>query len=174
VACHIPLKRSWRRLQLCFELNLNWGSAHKIMGLQSCESLNFEKSWSHGTKWHLGASPMVKHREYYKGEGGGFFKSGLWWVLWVHVCPWFVHAPKVLNYALTNLLFGLFIFVWIVDLFVILPSPYPRAPTHPSTPEVLRTRERTPTLHSFVVFTLNSHLNILKSLRMRHNIDREW
>jgi hypothetical protein len=22
------------------------------------------------TKWHLGASPMAKHRIYYKGEGG--------------------------------------------------------------------------------------------------------
>jgi len=24
------------------------------------------------TKWHLGADLMAKHREYYKGEGGGF------------------------------------------------------------------------------------------------------
>jgi hypothetical protein len=24
------------------------------------------------TKWHLGASPMAMHKEYYKGEGGGF------------------------------------------------------------------------------------------------------
>jgi hypothetical protein len=24
------------------------------------------------TKWHLGADPMVRHRVYYKGEGGGF------------------------------------------------------------------------------------------------------
>jgi hypothetical protein len=24
------------------------------------------------TKWHLSAGPMVKHRVYYKGEGGGF------------------------------------------------------------------------------------------------------
>ncbi len=24
-----------------------------------------------GTKWHLGASPMARHRLYYKGEGGG-------------------------------------------------------------------------------------------------------
>jgi hypothetical protein len=27
---------------------------------------------SPGTKWHLGASPVAKHRKYYKGEGGGF------------------------------------------------------------------------------------------------------
>ncbi len=24
------------------------------------------------TKWHLGAGPMARHREYYKGKGGGF------------------------------------------------------------------------------------------------------
>jgi hypothetical protein len=24
------------------------------------------------TKWHLGVGPMAKHREYYKGESGGF------------------------------------------------------------------------------------------------------
>jgi hypothetical protein len=27
---------------------------------------------SPGTKWHLGAGPMARHREYYKGEGDGF------------------------------------------------------------------------------------------------------
>ncbi len=27
---------------------------------------------SSGTKCHLGASPMARHRIYYKGEGGGF------------------------------------------------------------------------------------------------------
>jgi hypothetical protein len=49
-------------------------------------------------KWHLGVDPVARHREYYKGEGVGFLKYGPWWVLWilwVHVCSWFVHAPKV-------------------------------------------------------------------------------
>jgi hypothetical protein len=73
------------------------------------------------------------------------------------------------NYALTNLLFGLCKFVWIIDLLVTLPSPYPRAPPCPSTLEVLRTRECTPTLHSSVMFTLDSHLSPLKSLRVCHN-----
>jgi len=27
---------------------------------------------SHGTKCHLGAGPVTRHRIYYKGEGGGF------------------------------------------------------------------------------------------------------
>jgi hypothetical protein len=25
-----------------------------------------------GTKWHLGVGPVARHKEYYKGEGGGF------------------------------------------------------------------------------------------------------
>jgi hypothetical protein len=29
-------------------------------------------------------------------------KSEPWWVLWVHVCPWLVCAPKCFNYALNN------------------------------------------------------------------------
>jgi hypothetical protein len=31
-------------------------------------------------------------------------KSGLWWVLWIHVCPWFVHAPKVLQLCINQLI----------------------------------------------------------------------
>jgi len=30
--------------------------------------------WSPRTKWHLGAGPMARHKEYYKGEGGGFLE----------------------------------------------------------------------------------------------------
>jgi hypothetical protein len=35
-----------------------------------------------------------------KGKVMASPKSGPWWVLWVDVCPWFIHAPKVANYAL--------------------------------------------------------------------------
>ncbi len=45
-------------------------------------------------------------------------KSGPWWVLWIHVCLWFVWAPKCSSYALTNLLFVLCRFVWVIDLLV--------------------------------------------------------
>ncbi len=58
------------------------------------------------TKCHLDVGLMERHRVYYKGEGGAFPKFKSWWVLWVRVCPWLVLAPKVPNYALTNLLFG--------------------------------------------------------------------
>jgi hypothetical protein len=66
---------------------------------------------------------VARHIVYYKGEGGGFPKSRLWWVLWVCVCPWFVCAPKCSNYTLTNLLFGLCRSVWVIELLVNLPSP---------------------------------------------------
>jgi hypothetical protein len=50
---------------------------------------------SPGTKWHLGVGPVARHRVYYKGEGDGFPKSKLWWVLWVQVCMWFIVALKI-------------------------------------------------------------------------------
>jgi hypothetical protein len=40
---------------------------------------------SPGTKSHLDAGPVESHRVYYKGEGGGFPKSGPGWVLCVRV-----------------------------------------------------------------------------------------
>jgi len=50
-------------------------------------------------------------------------KSELWWILWIHVCPWLVHALKCSNYSLTNLWFGLCRFAWVNKLFFNLPSP---------------------------------------------------
>jgi hypothetical protein len=55
----------------------------------------------------------------------------------VFTCSSFVHQ-KCSNYALTNLLFGLCMSMWIIDLFVTLPNPHPRALAHPSTPKVLQ------------------------------------
>jgi len=110
VACHIPLESSQRGIQICFRPHFNRRSAHKVMGFQSHGGPNFKNFGSPGTKWHFGASPVARHREYYNGEGGGFPqvrtvirrkvvaspKSGPWWVLWVCVCMWWVCAPKVL------------------------------------------------------------------------------
>jgi len=45
---------------------------------------------------------------------------------------------KCSNYALTDLLFGLCKYVWIIDLLVICPNPHPEALTYLSTLEVLR------------------------------------
>jgi hypothetical protein len=47
------------------------------------------------TKWHLNVSPMVRHKVYYKGEGGGFSQVQAVVSLVSPCCPWFVRAPKV-------------------------------------------------------------------------------
>jgi len=46
-----------------------WGP--KVVGNPTLEILGLPLR-SPKTKWHLGASPMAKHKVYYKGEGGGF------------------------------------------------------------------------------------------------------
>jgi len=80
---------------------------------------------SPGTKCHLDASLVARHRLYYNGEGGGFPKFGLWWNLWVKVCSRFICAPKVLQLCINRLV------VWFVQVHVSdwsachLPSPIP-------------------------------------------------
>jgi hypothetical protein len=60
---------------------------------------------------------------------------------------------KCFDYALTNLLFGLFRSMWIIDSFITHSSPHPKAIARPSTPEMLWTKERIPTFFFFVIFT---------------------
>jgi len=36
------------------------------------EIMVFQNVESPKTKWHLDVTPVANHREYYKGEGGGF------------------------------------------------------------------------------------------------------
>jgi hypothetical protein len=58
---------SWKGLDKGYNFilnHLNRRPAHKVMGCQN--------RGSPGTKWHLGVSLVVRPREYYKGEGGGF------------------------------------------------------------------------------------------------------
>jgi hypothetical protein len=76
VVCDISLERSRQGLQLCFRPQLHRRCAHKVMGLQSRESPNFENFetafGSPRTKCHLDMSLMKRHIIYYKGEGGDF------------------------------------------------------------------------------------------------------
>jgi hypothetical protein len=72
VVCDRLLQRSRQGLQLFFRPHFNWRFAHKIMGPQNRESPNFGNFGNPTTKWHLGVCPVVRHRVYYKGEGGGF------------------------------------------------------------------------------------------------------
>jgi hypothetical protein len=112
VMCHIVLESSQRGLQLFFKPHLNQRFAHKVMGLQSFRSPNFGNFelplGSLGTKWHLGVGPMARHREYYKGEGGGFPQVQTM-VSLVNLClSWFICAPKVFQLCTNQLI------VWFV------------------------------------------------------------
>jgi hypothetical protein len=49
------------------------------------------------TKCHLDVGLVERHRVYYRGKVVTAPKSGLWWVLWIWICPWFILAPKVLQ-----------------------------------------------------------------------------
>jgi hypothetical protein len=100
VAFHILLKSSWQGLQLCFRPHLNQRSAHKIMGLQSHGSPNFGNfaipTWESRDKndiWVLAL--WLGKKNTIRGKVVASPKSGLWWILWLFVCSWFVRAPKV-------------------------------------------------------------------------------
>ncbi len=153
MACHILLERSWWRLQLCFRPHLNWGSTKEIMGFQSCENPNFKNFGTPNLKipgqndmsvWALW--PCIENT--INGKVVASPKFGPWWVLWVYVAHGSFVNQKCSN-TLVNLLFGLCKFVWIIESLVICSSPHPKAPTCPSTSEVLQVRKWTPIFYPF-------------------------
>jgi hypothetical protein len=93
-----------------------------------------------------------------------FSKSRMWWVVWVCVCPWFIHALNCSNYVLTNFLFGLCRYVWIIDLLITHFNPHRETPSRTSTPELLWTKKRAPSPYRFVVFIWGSHLSLSRNL----------
>ncbi len=102
---------------------------------------------------------MPMHKEYYKGEGGGLGHGESCESMFGHGLS--MHQ-KCSNYVVTNLLFSLYRFVGIIDPFVILPNPHPKAPTCPSTLKVLRAKKRAATPFPFVVFTFGFAVESIK------------
>jgi hypothetical protein len=111
VTCHIPLESSQGGLQLCFRPHLNQRFAQDIMGLKSCGSPNFG---NFGTRqndiWVLALWLGTKNT--IRGKVVASPKSGLWWVLWVHVFPWLIRAPKTFQLCTNQLI------VWFVHVHV--------------------------------------------------------
>jgi hypothetical protein len=124
VTCNISLESSQWGLQLFFRPHSIGGIHTKLWTPKVVRVLTLGISWlpfgSPGTKWHLGVSPWPGTKYIIRGKVVASPKSGPWWVLWIHVCPWFVRAPKGSSYALTNLLFGL------CELLANLPSLIPK------------------------------------------------
>jgi hypothetical protein len=77
VACHIPLKSFRWGLQLCLKSYPNWRCAQKGCAFPKCQETQFwefrdSQLGNPRVKWHLNVTPVAKHKEYCKGEGGGF------------------------------------------------------------------------------------------------------
>jgi hypothetical protein len=103
-----------------------------------------------------------------KGKVVASPKSGLWWILWVSICPWLVLAPKVLQPCTNQLV------VW----FCAGPcewfnachssSPIPELQHAPLPPKCCEPRNMSPTPCSSIVFASNSHLSLSRSLGAHH------
>ncbi len=118
---------------------------------------------SPGTKSHLDVAPAERHKVYNKGESGVFPQVQVVVSLVSLSCPWSVLTPKVLQLCIKHLVLILCRFVWLIEAcqFFLVPSQSSSTPFYPS--KVLWARERAPTLHSFVVFSLDSHLRPSRS-----------
>jgi hypothetical protein len=80
--CRLCVKYLWKAFDQGYNFASNLTSVrglHTKLGLPKSRESQFREFQdsqleSPETKWHLGVGPMAKHREYYKGEGGGFFQ----------------------------------------------------------------------------------------------------
>ncbi len=169
--CHILLN-SFQGLQLCFRHNFNRRSAHKIMGPQSCESPNlgnFETpTCESGDKMTFGLALWLSTKNIIRGKVVASLNFGLWWVLWVRVCPCFVRAQKCSNYALTYLLFGLCKSMWINDLLATFPNLIPKLKYAPLPPKCYEPRNALQLLLLPLFSPLDSQLNLSRSLGVHH------
>jgi hypothetical protein len=104
-------------------------------------------------KWHSDVGPVANHKEYYEGEGDNF--PQVWVVVnlvIIHVCSWFIRAPKVLQLHINQFDVGLCTSVWIIDPLVTRPHPHLEVLACPSNPEMLQVRQRTPTFSSLLFY----------------------
>jgi hypothetical protein len=105
VACNILLETSRWGLQLFLRPHLNRRFARKVMGPQSCKSLNCEN-------FHLGVPRQndiwvlvlwLGIERTIRGKALASPKFGLCWILWIKVCPWFILTPKALQLCTNQL-----------------------------------------------------------------------
>ncbi len=100
-----------------------WASKVVEVQISKISRLLIWKSWE---KWHLGVTLMGNHKEYYKGEGGGFPQSQAM-VSLVSARGSCMHQ-KCFIYALTNLLFSLCKCIWIIHPLITHLNSHPKTP----------------------------------------------
>jgi hypothetical protein len=89
-----------------------WGP--KVARVPTLAILGFSLG-SLGTKSYLDVGLVERHKEYYKGEGGGFPQVQAMMNLVSPSCPWFVLAPKVFQLCTNHLVLVLCKSMWVVD-----------------------------------------------------------
>jgi hypothetical protein len=114
VACNIPLKTSWQRLQLFLRPHFNRRSTCKVMGPKVAR-VPILPNGSPGTKCHLDVGFVKRHRIYYKGEDGSFPQVRAMVNLVSPSCPWLVLASKVFQLCTNHLVFNLCKSMWVID-----------------------------------------------------------
>ncbi len=117
VTCHISLESSQQKLQIFFRPHLNWKSVQKFMDLKSCKSPNFEifENPNLGIQRQndIWLQPLWSNtKNIIRGKVMVSPKFGPWWVLWIYVCMWFIHAPKVFQLCTNQLV------IWFVQVHV--------------------------------------------------------
>jgi hypothetical protein len=117
VACHILLESSWWGIQICFRPHFNQRFEKTIYGLSKLRESQFwefqdSQLGSPEIKRHLGQALWLGIKNNIRGKVAASPKSGSWWVLWVCVCLWFVHALKVFQLCTNQLV------VWFVQVRV--------------------------------------------------------
>ncbi len=127
-------------------------------------------TWEFWENFHLGVASMENKK--------GYYKERMWWLppslghgeSCESVCAYdlFVHQ-MCSNYALTNLLFGLYKSIWIIDPLVICLSPHLEAPAQPSY--LLKCCELGSVPNSFFCYPLwDLHLNLLRVIYKQNYI----
>jgi hypothetical protein len=79
-ACRWCVTYHWKSFDKGYNFALNLTSIedlHKKLWAFKMASIPIPRilgflTWESQEKWHLGATPVTSHKEYYKGEGGGF------------------------------------------------------------------------------------------------------
>jgi len=74
----------------------------------SIQFWEFRDSQTQNDIWVLVLWPSIKYT--IRGKVVASPKFGLWWILWVRVCSWFICAPKVLELCTNQLIVW---FVWV-------------------------------------------------------------
>jgi hypothetical protein len=99
----------WKVIDKVYNFSLNLisvkGLHKKLWASKVTQFWEFRDSQvgSPKTKWHLGAGPMARHWEYYKGEGGGFLQVQVVVNLMSPCSPVARHAPKMLQLCIDQL-----------------------------------------------------------------------